>query len=149
MKKGSLNFDLMQSQAAVNEGDFLGVVGNSGNSTEPHLHIDAVNMTTYRLKPLLFRDIQVLSVDTLAIDPSSSWVHVNGQGLPASIIAVWPSATLIPVFPIRADISRWKAVADIIFGIIGDSGGLIIFLKGDVFHHPHLIRLEYLPSKEI
>jgi hypothetical protein len=130
MKKGSLNSDLMQSHAVVNEGDFLGVVGNSGNSTEPHLHIDAVNMTTYRLRPLLFRDIQVLLVDTLATDPSSSWVHVNGQGLPATMSAIWPSATPIPSFPIQADISRWKAVAEIIFGIIGDGGDLIITPKG-------------------
>jgi len=39
---------------AVAEGDALGRVGNSGNTTEPHLHIHAVDTITDRGVPLTF-----------------------------------------------------------------------------------------------
>jgi hypothetical protein len=124
MKKGSLNPDLMQNNhPLVNEGDFLGLAGNSGSSSEPHLHIGAVNMTSGHLRPLLFRDIQVLSVDALSVDSYSTWVHVNGKGLPAIWTAVWPSAEPIPKWS-SPTLSKWEAFARIIFGIVGDGGGL-------------------------
>lgn len=129
MMKGSLNSKFMGTKGGTNfvsEGELLGLVGNSGNSSEPHLHIDAKNMTTYALRPFLFKDIQVVSIDALTADPYTLWSYANEQGLPAVWTAIWPSIEPEPNYPIPDIARKWKAMAEIIFGILGDGGGLIV-----------------------
>jgi hypothetical protein len=38
MQKGNLNSALLQTGAAVKRGEVLGLAGNAGNSTGPHIH---------------------------------------------------------------------------------------------------------------
>src|SRR4029077_17736164 len=45
---GSLNSNLMTVGAKVKQGDFLGLAGNSGNSTAPHLHMHVIQATQPR-----------------------------------------------------------------------------------------------------
>src|SRR5262249_51812870 len=51
-QEGSLNPDLLTTGVSVKGSDFLGLAGNSGNASEPHLHIHAVKGTTPETGPL-------------------------------------------------------------------------------------------------
>jgi Peptidase family M23 len=84
--------------AAVARGQLLGLAGNSGNSSEPHLHIQ-VNRTTTPWggppRPLPFNDIYVL--DLSAVNPhawppntDAPWTAANTQDLPSVVSAIWP-----------------------------------------------------------
>jgi hypothetical protein len=95
LQKGSLNTKLMQKGAAVKQGDFLGLAGNSGNSTNPHLHIHSIQATQPwggPPRPLPFQDIHVIDRTALAPpDPAGPWVKAEDQGLPNVASAIWPS----------------------------------------------------------
>jgi hypothetical protein len=101
MQPGSLSPNLMTQNAPVKAGDFLGLAGNSGNSSGPHLHIHAIKGALPWQgppRPILFRDINVIDRTVLNLpDPSGPWVNVNSQGLPSVEVAIWPS----PVQPLR------------------------------------------------
>ena len=88
------------SGASVTKGQVLGLAGNSGNSSEPHLHIQ-VNRTTTPWggppRPLPFNDIYVL--DLSVVDPNiwppnndSPWNAASAQDLPSVTSAIWPGA---------------------------------------------------------
>ena len=56
MQQGTLNTNLLANGSVVTRGQFLGLCGNSGNSTAPHLHIHAQQGSapeTGPLRPLL------------------------------------------------------------------------------------------------
>jgi hypothetical protein len=104
---GTLNSELTSGPnadgtgAAVTEGQLLGLAGNSGNSSEPHLHIH-INRATIPwggpARPLTFKDMNV--VDLGAIDQNANvwppeeegapWYKVSGQALPSVLSAIWP-----------------------------------------------------------
>lgn len=70
MQKGTLDSKLLTVGAQVKAGDMLGLAGNSGNSSEPHLHIHAVKGTkpeTGPLRPLLFRDMFAIDLADLKL----------------------------------------------------------------------------------
>ncbi len=76
----------------VNEGDELGRVGNSGNSTGPHLHfhvqtgIESILGTPSEGVPALFRGIDVLDKKDLGDVPvPTGWVEVLRQAIPFSV----------------------------------------------------------------
>jgi hypothetical protein len=96
MQKGSLNSKLLSAGAKVSAGDFLGLGGNSGNASEPHLHIHTIKGTQPEsgpLRPLLFRDI--FAVDEAALklpNIAGPWTRVDVQGPPLGPINafIWP-----------------------------------------------------------
>jgi hypothetical protein len=100
MQPHSLNPNLMIRNAPVKAGDFLGLAGNSGHSSGPHLHVHAIQgMIPWEgpPRPILFRDINVIDRSVLHLpDPSGPWASVNNQGLPSVEAAIWPSP-LAPV----------------------------------------------------
>ena len=86
MQKGSLNKNLLATGSKVKAGDFLGLAGNAGNASEPHLHIHAIKGTapeTGPLRPLLFRDAFTIDPTDLKLpDISGPWARIDGQGPP-------------------------------------------------------------------
>jgi hypothetical protein len=85
--------------ATVAKGQLLGLAGNSGNSSEPHLHIQ-VNRTAIPWggppRPLPFNDMYVL--DLAVVDPNvwppntdTPWSAAKAQDLPSVLSAIWPS----------------------------------------------------------
>jgi hypothetical protein len=86
MQKGTLNANLLAPGAPVKAGDFLGLAGNSGNASEPHLHIHTVKGTqpeTGPLRPLLFRDMFAIKQSDLNLPSiAGPWARVSVQGPP-------------------------------------------------------------------
>lgn len=83
----------------VRAGQYLGLGGNSGSSTAPHLHVDVRDADTKTLRPLHFRDVYTLGVDKNDAQVSNDdWLELDGQALPAVLsgqdvnkIMLWPS----------------------------------------------------------
>lgn len=102
MEKGSLNKDLIPPKGstkpiAVKKGDYLGRAGNSGNSSNPHLHLHVTKAlidppallksiaacAAGPPRPLLFRNaFAVDSADLAFPDISGPWVRLRNQGPP-------------------------------------------------------------------
>lgn len=96
-QKGSLNASLLSKGAQVDEGDLLGLAGNSGNSSGPHLHVHAIQANkpwAGPLRPLPHNGLFV--IDRTLVhppDPAGPWVKADDQGLPNVATAVWPALT--------------------------------------------------------
>jgi len=112
LQQGTLNKDLLDSGSPVKAGDFLGLAGNSGNSSGPHLHIHGIKATAPwqgPQQPITFRDAWV--VDRAALSGSNAqgpWVKLQGQCLPATLSLIWPKAQL----PLgwRVDLTSFRAI---------------------------------------
>ena len=87
MQKGSINKNLLKIGAKVKKGDFIGLVGNSGNSSGPHLHIHAIYDADKDgqgpFVPLQFSNMYAIDIKALpAPDPNADWSKLNKMGLP-------------------------------------------------------------------
>ncbi len=102
-QQGSQPAELLTKGARVNAGQFLGRVGNTGNSTNPHTHIQLVKgSTSGALRGLPFRDAWVIDRDAhTPPKPSDPWVKLDGHGIPKKTAAIWPASTT-PGFKIPA-----------------------------------------------
>lgn len=93
MSQGTITASLCTVGATVKAGDKLGLAGNSGNSSHPHLHIHVTNLND-EFRPLLLRDIQVINrTEAPFVGIGAAWVSVKGKGLPFGKTTIWPSAT--------------------------------------------------------
>ena len=103
MQIGSLNANFTKLGAVIKKGEFLGLAGNSGNSTNPHLHIHAIEATKPwkgPLRPLPFRNL--FMIDRTALTPPSpagKWVKAEDQGIAATPMAIWPATTAPAWYP--------------------------------------------------
>lgn len=87
---GSINPALFRAGAKVKVGDFLGLAGNSGRSSGPHLHI-CVFHTDGSSSPLLFTNGYVTSRQAYSKNtPSSAWIPLNSRGIPTERSLIWP-----------------------------------------------------------
>ncbi len=101
MQPGSLTKSLMKVGAKVNKGDKLGLVGNAGSSSEPHLHLQAIDDAdgdeSGVTVPINFSGIHIIDKDVLTEpNPNAAWEKVVKQGLPYQSgrrCVIWPSAS--------------------------------------------------------
>ncbi|HKP90060.1 MAG TPA: M23 family metallopeptidase [Thermoleophilaceae bacterium] len=94
MQPGSLTPELMSPGADVYPGTVLGLAGNSGNSTNPHLHISAISGKkpwNGPPSPVPWRGISTIARDKFT-PPAvpAPWVVVDAQGLPSVASLVNP-----------------------------------------------------------
>jgi murein DD-endopeptidase MepM/ murein hydrolase activator NlpD len=98
LQAGTMNADLLSVGAIVTEGQLLGLCGNTGNSSEPHLHLQITRGSVPWGDvgmPLTFRDMHVLETsqaDTKAWPPNTNapWTYVEGRALPNVQSLIWP-----------------------------------------------------------
>jgi Bacterial tandem repeat domain 1/Peptidase family M23 len=95
LQKGSIPAALQKVGAAVKAGQVIGLVGNTGNSSEPHTHIEAeLNTSSSPLRPLPFHDSYALTESAFhPPDPAGAWSKLSGRGLSKEKVAVWPGPT--------------------------------------------------------
>lgn len=97
LQAGTLNPDLVEEGATVGSGEQLGLAGNSGNGTEPHLHIHAIRGTSPWNGPpwpIPFSGIRATTRSLFAPPhPSVQWDVVSREGLPSVDSAIGPDFT--------------------------------------------------------
>lgn len=128
------------SGATVTKGQLLGLAGNSGRSSEPHLHIQ-VNRTTIPwagpTRPLPFNDMYALDLSVVPnVWPPNNdapWNAVSAQGLPSVLSAIWPGKLLLGknIFQKRFYVLAWAWII-IIGGLMITPGGIDCIKCGPV-----------------
>jgi hypothetical protein len=87
LQAGTLNPELTKAGTPVVAGQQLGLAGNSGNSSAPHLHIHAIRGTQPWQGPpwpLPFRWMRAIDQTIFAPpDPLAPWDIVSAEGLPS------------------------------------------------------------------
>ena len=99
-RKGSMPAELQKKGTKVSEGQILGRAGNTGNSTNPHTHIESVRASDSALRPLPFRSGWV--IDRSKLSPPGNkgpWFRLAGHGISKDAVAIWPASTT-PGFPV-------------------------------------------------
>lgn len=100
LRKGSMPAELKVKGAPVSEGQVIGLVGNTGNSTNPHTHIHCVGANDNALRPLPFRSGWVVDREKLSPPGADGpWFRLRGHGIPKDTSAIWPGSTT-PGFPV-------------------------------------------------
>jgi hypothetical protein len=97
MKKGSVAVAIGQT---VTAGQILGHLGNSGNTTGPHIHLEVRKyVATNPLRPWVLRDAWLIerAANTPWNPQSQLWVNGDGYGIPNRDMLIWPS-NLPPVW---------------------------------------------------
>jgi hypothetical protein len=100
MQKGTISSKFLTKGALVKKGELLGLAGNSGNSSGPHLHI---HVKTYVddntpgggfFRPLIFRDGFVIGQGNYASPKSNvAWSGLDKEGIPGLVgksCFIWP-----------------------------------------------------------
>jgi murein DD-endopeptidase MepM/ murein hydrolase activator NlpD len=98
MQKGSLTDKLLKKGAEVKRGDVLGLAGNAGSSSGPHLHIHVRKETTIEtgpFRPLLFSQGFVIAKESYPQPQSNvAWDELDTLAIPGKAgqrSYVWPA----------------------------------------------------------
>jgi hypothetical protein len=124
-KKGSIPRSLRQEGAPVKAGQQLGLVGNSGNSDYPHLHLQCHDLDTDSLRGLPFRQGWVLERELMGANDSGPWVRLTEDGICKDRVAIWPGR-FVPLPPPQLDNIDEKLYAKVFGGVSKDGGGFVI-----------------------
>lgn len=92
LQAGTLPPRLLRQGAEVAAGQLIGRAGNSGNSTNPHTHIECQrDFISGPLRPMPFRNASVLDKTRFdAPDADLLWVPLKAQGIPQEAVAIRP-----------------------------------------------------------
>jgi len=91
LKKDSIPVALRTNGVPVTAGQMLGRAGNTGNSTNPHTHLECERASDNALRPLPFRMGWV--VDQSELSPPGTegpWFRLRGHGISRNAVAIWP-----------------------------------------------------------
>ncbi len=114
------------SQATIKAGQFLGQVGNSGQSSGPHLHIHRQKDGGGAL-PLPFQTAWTKGINT-TVDATDAWQPLQNAALPPGKIAILP-----PVAKGYKEIARHGIPASqyqFVFNHITQSGYRLVWIDG-------------------
>jgi hypothetical protein len=75
--------------ATVTAGQLLYHVGNSGNSSEPHLHVHLVNASN-AWQPMKFARGMTTPFPSNTASLNGPWTRLQGNALPSASVLVWP-----------------------------------------------------------
>lgn len=99
-QKGSMSAEVKVKGAPVAEGQMLGRAGNTGNTTNPHTHVECERASDSALRPLPFRSAAVIDGAKLSPpSPSGPWFRLQGHGICKDQVSIWPASTA-PGFPV-------------------------------------------------
>lgn len=122
LQLGSMNTALTPHDAtgapiigtAVRAGDFLGLVGNSGWSSNPHLHIHGVDEATGTLRPIPWQQKMTAQVESSARPTGDDWLLSQRQGLANVNTLIYPGDAM-PAD--QREWSKWRSLGgELIFG---------------------------------
>jgi murein DD-endopeptidase MepM/ murein hydrolase activator NlpD len=94
LQRNSIPAALKVKGAKVWAGQKVGLVGNTGNSTNPHTHVECErDSTSGPLRPLVFGACAVIAQSALK-PPSDAgpWVGLHGQGISKDGVLIWPGS---------------------------------------------------------
>lgn len=116
MQPGTLNPVFLKAGNAVKKGDFLGLAGNAGSASEPHLHIHASRTPKSGAswlgfgRPMPLFHVQGLSAPNFQQNGAASqWSALQKRGVPPDNCCLWPSD--IPVKQLQDVFARHLAVS--------------------------------------
>ena len=105
MAPGSVAVDLHQQ---VRKGQLLGKVGNSGNTTAPHLHMQAMDRPSSLAAnglPYVFADFRLTGFDPLG---SADFQKAEDDGTPATITPLSSPTTHLKQLPLNVVVVDWQ-----------------------------------------
>jgi hypothetical protein len=133
-QKGSIPKELRQANAAVTAGQVLGLAGNSGRSSNPHLHLECRDFATNSLRGLPFKKGWVLDRELVQGDDTGTWVRLTSDGISKEKVAIWPGLFLPLPEPDLEEVSE-KVVGQVFGGVSKDGGGFVI-VNGKIIRVP-------------
>lgn len=140
LQKHSIPADLMTVDAAgkpnatVRAGDMVGLAGNSGRSSNPHLHIQAEDTATGTLRGLPFRRASVIDRDKITANGGGPWVVMTADGICRQRVAIWPGFKFRSPFEM-SEIELAELAAEV-FGGVSKGGDGFIFVNGKLKRVP-------------
>jgi hypothetical protein len=91
----------------VRRGDVLGRVGNSGNSSAPHLHLHAMDRPSGLIAngvPYVYDSYRITGIDKAG---TTDFDHAEQTGDPASITSIVPARQMHESLPMDLSVVRW------------------------------------------
>ncbi len=88
----------VMKDATVKAGQVLGLCGNTGNSSAPHLHIECTE-EGLGVQPMPLRDTWVFDEPDLTSERTGPWALLAGEGIPLEPVLIWPAPTKPDWYP--------------------------------------------------